>query len=285
MKLSKTRFIQITFCNSCVNLQFQIRCDNIIYGLEKISFKLFCIKIYYSLGREDKMKDYLQGLKHGIPIALGYFSVSFGFGIMAVRAGLSPLAAVMVSVTNLTSAGQAAGVNVIAAGGSLIEMAFTQLIINIRYSLMAISLSQRTDEKFTVPHRLIAGFGITDEIFAVASAQPKAVSPAYMYGLLTAGFVSWTLGTFFGSIAGTALPQIFTDAMGIMLYGMFLAIISPAAKKQHSVLCVILIAAGISVLFKYVLSFVSGGFAIIISAIIASALGAWLFPVKEEAKP
>lgn len=225
---------------------------------------------------------YVQGLRHGIPIALGYLSVSFGFGIMAVRAGISPLAAVMISVTNLTSAGQAAGVSVIAEGGTLIEMALTQIVINLRYSLMAISLSQKVDEKFTTSHRLLAGYGITDEIFAVASAQPKEISPAYMYGLVTAGFAGWSLGTFLGAFAGSALPQAFTDAMGIMLYGMFLAIIIPAAKKRHSVLCVILIAAGISILFKYVFTFVSGGFAIIIGAVAASAAGALLFPVKEE---
>lgn len=226
--------------------------------------------------------DFLHGVRHGIPIALGYFPVSFGFGIMAVRAGISPLAAVIISVTNLTSAGQAAGVGVIAAGGSLIEMALTQFIINIRYSLMAISLSQKADEGFTTGHRLIAGFGITDEIFAVAAAQPKSISPTYMYGLLAAGFVGWSLGTLFGAFAGAALPKIFTDAMGIMLYGMFLAIIIPAAKKQRSVLCVITAAALISLLFNYVLTFVSSGFAIIISAIAASAAGAFLFPVKEE---
>lgn len=225
---------------------------------------------------------YLQGIKHGIPITLGYFSVSFGFGIMAVKAGLSPLTAVIISITNLTSAGQAAGVSVIAEGGTLTEMALTQFIINIRYSLMAISLSQKVNEKFTIPHRMLAGFGITDEIFAVASAQPGEVSPSYMYGLVTAGFIGWTLGTLLGAFAGALLPQPITDAMGIMLYGMFLAIIIPAAKKRHGVLCVILIAAAVSLLFKYVLTFISTGFAIIISAIIASALGALLFPIKEE---
>lgn len=225
---------------------------------------------------------YLQGIKHGIPITLGYFSVSFGFGIMAVKAGLSPLTAVIISITNLTSAGQAAGVSVIAEGGTLTEMALTQFIINIRYSLMAISLSQKVNEKFTIPHRLLAGFGITDEIFAVASAQPGEVSPSYMYGLVTAGFIGWTLGTLLGAFAGALLPQPITDAMGIMLYGMFLAIIIPTAKKRHGVLCVILIAAAVSLLFRYVLTFISTGFAIIISAIIASALGALLFPIKEE---
>lgn len=226
--------------------------------------------------------SYLQGIKHGIPITLGYFSVSFGFGIMAVKAGLSPLTAVIISITNLTSAGQAAGVSVIAEGGTLTEMALTQFIINIRYSLMAISLSQKVNERFTIPHRLLAGFAITDEIFAVASAQPGEVSPSYMYGLVTAGFIGWTLGTLLGAFAGALLPQPITDAMGIMLYGMFLAIIIPAAKKRHGVLCVILIAAAVSLLFKYVLTFISTGFAIIISAIIASALGALLFPIKEE---
>ncbi|MCM1298078.1 MAG: AzlC family ABC transporter permease [Firmicutes bacterium] len=228
--------------------------------------------------------QYLQGVKHGIPIALGYFSVSFGFGIMAVRAGISPLAAVIISVTNLTSAGQAAGVSVIAEGGTLMEMALTQLVINLRYALMAISLSQKVNDKFTLPHRLLAGYGITDEIFAVAVAQPKSVSPAYMYGLITAGFGGWSIGTFLGAFAGSALPSFFTDAMGIMLYGMFLAIIIPAAKKQRSVLFVILAAAGLSALFKYVFDFVGGGFAIIISTAAASALAALLFPVKEGAE-
>lgn len=225
---------------------------------------------------------YLQGIKHGIPITLGYFSVSFGFGIMAVKAGLSPLAAVIISITNLTSAGQAAGVSVISEGGTLMEMALTQLIINIRYSLMAISLSQKVNEKFTLPHRLLAGFGITDEIFAVASAQPGEIPPSYMYGLLTAGFTGWTLGTLLGSFAGALLPQPITDAMGIMLYGMFLAIIIPPAKKHRSVLFVIVIAAALSILFKYVLTFISTGFAIIISAVTASAAAALIFPVKEE---
>ena len=226
-------------------------------------------------------KDFLQGLRHGIPIALGYLSVSFGFGIMAVRAGLSPLAAVMISLTNLTSAGQAAGVSIIAAGGTLIEMAATQFIINIRYTLMGFSLSQKLDGKFNLLHRAAAAFGITDEVFAVASAQPHELSPSYMYGLISVSYVGWGLGTLLGALAGQALPVLLTDAMGLMLYGMFLAIIIPAAKRKFSVLSVVLIAAGVSCLFKYVFTFVSGGFAVIVSGIVASAAGALLFPVKE----
>lgn len=226
--------------------------------------------------------DFIQGIKHGIPIALGYFPVSFGFGIMAVRMGLSPLAAVMISVTNLTSAGQAAGVSVIAAGGTLIEMALTQLIINIRYALMGLSLSQKLSEKFTLPHRLAAAYGITDEIFGVASSQPKKITPKYMYGLILAGFTGWSLGTLFGSFAGSTLPTFLTDALGIMLYGMFLAIILPAARKNIKLLFVILTAAAFSSLFKYVFTTIGDGFAVIISAVAASALAALIFPVKEE---
>lgn len=226
--------------------------------------------------------DFLQGVKHGIPITLGYFPVSFGFGIMAVRMGLSPLTAVMISVTNLTSAGQAAGVSVIASGGTLIEMALTQLIINIRYALMGLSLSQKLSDNFTLPHRLAAAYGITDEIFGVASAQPKKITPQYMYGLILAGFTGWSLGTLFGSLAGSALPTFLTDALGIMLYGMFLAIILPAARKNIKVLFVIASAAAFSSLFKYVFTAVSDGFAVIISAVAASAIAALIFPVKEE---
>lgn len=220
-------------------------------------------------------------MKHGIPIALGYLSVSFGFGIMAVRAGLSPLAAVAISVTNLTSAGQAAGVSIIAAGGTLFEMALTQFIINIRYSLMGLSLSQKLNEKFSLGHRMAVSYGITDEIFAVASAQPHDLSPSYMYGLIAAGFSGWSLGTFLGAAAGQIMPQPLTDAMGIVLYGMFIAIILPAARKKKSILAVISIAAGLSVLMKYVFTFISSGFAIIISGVAASVIGALLFPKKD----
>lgn len=225
---------------------------------------------------------FFKGMYHGIPIALGYLSVSFGFGIMAVQSGLSILDAALISITNLTSAGQAAGVGIIAAGGTLIEMIATQFVINVRYALMAISLSQKLDSSFTVPHRLAASYGITDEIFAVASAQSEPVTPPYMYGLILVSFLGWSTGTVLGAAAGELLPTAVTNAMGIVLYGMFLAIIIPPARKHKSVLFVVTAAAAISILFRYVFTSVSGGFAVIISSVIAAALGAWLFPVKED---
>ena len=114
-------------------------------------------------------KPFIKGMSHGIPICLGYFSVSFGFGILAVKSGLQAIDAILISLTNLTSAGQAAGVGIIAAAGTLVEMAATQFVINLRYSLMGLSLSQKLSDKFTTVHRLIASFGFTDDIFAVAS--------------------------------------------------------------------------------------------------------------------
>ncbi len=225
---------------------------------------------------------YFKGLTHGLPIALGYLSVSFGFGIAAVRLGLTPFQAVGISATNLTSAGQAKGIEIIAAGGTLLEMLLTQLLINIRYSLMGLSLSQKLDDSFTTPHRLVASFGITDEIFAVAVSQPDRLTPSYMYGLITGGFIGWTMGTLLGACAGSMLPASLSGAMGIMLYAMFAAIVIPAAKKLKSVLAVCLIAAAVSVLIKFVFPFVSTGFAVIIAASAAAAAGALLFPVKED---
>lgn len=219
---------------------------------------------------------------HGIPIALGYLSVSFGFGILAVQSGLSVFEAAMISLTNLTSAGQAAGVAIIAAGGLLTEMILTQLVINIRYALMSLSLSQKLDGSFTLLHRFLASFGITDEIFAVASAQPGKITPPYMYGMIFVSWVGWTAGTVMGAAAGELLPAAVTSAMGIVLYGMFLAIIIPPSRKERSVLMVVAIAAAISILFKYLFTAVSGGFAVIISAVAASAVAAAVFPVKDE---
>ena len=226
-------------------------------------------------------KDFIKGIKDGIPICLGYLSVSFGFGILAVGLGLSILSAVGISLTNLTSAGQVAGVGIIAAGGSLIEMALTQLVINIRYSLMGISLSQKLDGSFNTFHRMVASFGITDEIFAVAVSQ-KSVSPFYMYGLTVISALGWVSGTFLGAAAGNILPSSISSAMGIVLYGMFLAIIIPPAKEEKGVLAAVLAAAALSIMFEFVLKSVSGGFAIIICSVISAAVCAVLFPVKDE---
>ena len=219
-------------------------------------------------------------MRHGIPIMLGYLSVSFGFGVLCVQQNLSILAAVGISVTNLTSAGQVAGVGVIIAGGSMLEMILCQLVINLRYSLMSLSLSQKLSPSFNLMHRFVAGFGITDEIFAVASAQPEPLTPSYMYGLILTPFIGWSTGTLLGAVAGDILPASVTAALSLMLYGMFIAIIIPPAKKSIKVLAVIVISAAISVLIHFLLPMISGGFAVIISALIASVIGALIFPVS-----
>lgn len=227
-------------------------------------------------------KPFFRGLRDGIPIALGYLSVSFGFGILCVNLGLSVLTAAGISLTNLTSAGQVAGVGIIAAGGTLIEMVLTQLVINLRYSLFAISLSQKLDSSFTTPHRIAASFGITDEIFAVTYAQEGKVKPSYMYGVILISALGWVGGTALGAAMGQILPETVSSAMGIMLYCMFLAIFVPSAKKERGVLAAVTVAALCSILFNTVLTFVSGGFAVIISALVSASLCALLFPVAEE---
>lgn len=225
-------------------------------------------------------KPFIKGLSHGIPICLGYFSVSFGFGILAVKSGLQAIDAILISLTNLTSAGQAAGVGIIATAGTLLEMAITQFVINLRYSLMGLTLSQKLSDKFTTIHRLIASFGITDEIFAVAVSQKDKLVPSYMYGLIMISAAGWVGGTAAGAIAGLALPASLTAAMGILLYGMFIAIIVPAARNSKKDLIVILLAAAFSAFFKYLIPDVSFGFAIIISAVLAAVIGALLFPIN-----
>ena len=229
-------------------------------------------------------KDLKNGLKDGIPIALGYLSVSFGFGILAVSSGVPALAAVIISLTNLTSAGQVAGIAVIASAGTYIEMALTQLIINLRYALMSLSLSQKLDRNFTALSRLAISFGVTDEIFAVASGKSGEVSKKYMAGLIILPVIGWTTGTFLGAFAGEILPERLNAALGIAIYGMFIAIFVPVAKKAKGVLAVVAISVALSCCLKYipVFSGISQGFAIIICGIFASLLGAILFPVKQE---
>ena len=231
-----------------------------------------------------KSRGFLGGLKDSIPIALGYLSVSFGFGIMAVSNGLSVFAAVLISMTNLTSAGQVAGLTVIASDGGLIEMAIAQLVINLRYSLMSLSLSQKLDSKFTWLSRLGVSFGITDEIFAVASGKSEEVSKQYMAGLISLPWVGWAAGTLLGGAAGEILPEKLKAALGIAIYGMFVAIFVPAARKAIGVLTVVAIAVGGACCMRYipVFSGISEGFRIIICTVIAAAAGAFFFPVKHD---
>jgi len=228
-------------------------------------------------------KVFLKGVRHGLPIGLGYLSVSFAFGISAVQQGLSPLQTLLISMTNVTSAGQVAGLQLIVAQASLIEVALSQLTINLRYALMGLSLSQRLAPTMTTLHRLCFSFMNTDEIFAVAYSQPEKVGPTYLYGLMSTPYIGWSLGTLLGGVAGQILPEFLRSALGIAIYGMFLAIILPPARKEHSVRIVVALAVAMSLMFRYVpaLSGVSGGFVIIICAVTASVIGALLFPVKE----
>ncbi len=232
------------------------------------------------------IKDALfkKGLKDGIPTGLGYLSVSIGIGIAAVNSGLNVLTAVLISMTNLTSAGQAAGISLIAAGGTLLEMALVQLVINLRYALMGISLSQRLDASFTTSQRLILGTFITDENFAVASGQ-NPLNTHYMYGLVIVPYLGWAFGTFIGASAGMVLPLSVTTALGLALYGMFIAIVIPAIKRSKGALLAVLIAAGISTLLRTVpsFSFVSYGFSVIIASVVAAFFAAFM-SVRRERK-
>lgn len=229
------------------------------------------------------MNSYIRGVKAGIPIGLGYLSVSFTFGIIAVSYGFKWWQAVLISMTTVTSAGQFAGIGTMLHPGQYIEMLISQLTINVRYSFMSISLSQKTDEKFKGIWRWLFGFMMTDEIFAVASSE-KEVSRSFFAGLMTTPYLGWTLGTLAGALLGNVLPARLMSALGLAIYGMFVAIVMPGMKESKAVVIVVLLAVGLSSLFYYVpvLSQVSSGLAISICAIVAALVGAAFFPVKEE---
>lgn len=201
---------------------------------------------------------------------------------MASHCGLSPWVAALISLTNLTSAGQVAGIGVIAAAGSYIEMILTQLLINCRYCLMGLSLSQNLDKSFKPFHRATVAFGITDEIFGVASGQKEPLTPSFMYGMIVIATAGWTSGTLLGGICGDVLPAILTNALGVMLYGMFIAVIIPPIREGLNNLAVVLLAAAVSCIIYYGLPQISGGFAIIISAIVAAVIMAIVKPIPDE---
>ena len=222
--------------------------------------------------------SFKNGLRDGLPICFAYLSISFAFGIFALSSGLSAWEALLLSMANVTSAGQFSAVPIITVGGSFLELILTQFVINLRYALMSISLTQRFDDKIRLRDRLLIAFMNTDEIFAVASSKEKKVGKLYMFGLALTPYLGWSLGTLAGAIAGDILPKMLTDALGLAIYGMFIAIVLPAAKKEKKTALCVLCAIVLSNLFVYCpgLNRISDGIRIILCSVTASLLFAAL---------
>lgn len=233
---------------------------------------------------ENMRLTFLKGMRDGIPIMLGYLSVSFAFGIVAIEKGLPLWAPIVISLTNLTGTGQFVGVDLICANAALPEIAFTLFIINLRYSLMSLSLSQKLSSKVTLWQRLVIAFGNTDEIFAVSMQQPCLLNFRYLIGLILISVLGWNGGTILGAVANHLLPMAIRNALGIALYAMFIAIIIPPARDSSPILKIVLLATAMSCLFTFVpgLSSLGSGWIIIICGVTASALGAWLYPIPEK---
>ena len=231
-------------------------------------------------------KDFLEGIRDGIPICLGYFSVSVAFGMTTVLAGMPLWGAVLISLTNLTSAGQFAGANLMLVGGNMAELGLTTLIINLRYFLMSLSVSQKVERKMSIRQRLAVSFGITDEIFAVSMQHRGDLSAAYMAGLIVTPVLGWTGGTLVGGAATSVMPEALSSALGIALYGMFIAVIIPPAREDRRVLFTVILAILASLAFAYMpgLKSLSGGWSIIIITIVVSGIAAWLFPREQESE-
>ena len=229
--------------------------------------------------------EYLAGMKAGLPVCIGYFSVSFGFGAMAVSQGLQVWYAVLISATNLTSAGQFAGLTVIAAGAAILEMILTQLVINSRYALMSMALGQRFGPTVGTGKRLLAAFFNTDEVFALGMARTGKLTVSFFTGAGTIAAIGWIGGTAAGALIGSVLPASLQAALGVMLYGMFIAIVVPQARAERPVFLNVLLALILSCMFTWVpgLNQVSAGLAIVISTVAAAAISALAFPVEEEA--
>ncbi len=231
-----------------------------------------------------KWREYGTGVRGGLPVGMGYFSVSFGFGAMAAAQGLKAMDAVLISATNLTSAGQFAGLTLIVASATVWEMVLTQLVINSRYALMSLALSQRMGEKIGLLPRLLIAFFNTDEIFALAMARREPLTVPFLLGLGCLPILGWTAGTLCGALAGSVLPESIRAALGVMLYGMFVAIVVPPAREKREILAAVGLSLVLSSLFSWAprLQEVSAGFSIVVCTVLAASVCAVLFPIREK---
>lgn len=234
--------------------------------------------------RRENKYFYLKGIKMGIPIGLGYFAVSFTLGISAGNAGMTAVQAMLTSLLVNASAGQYAGFTVIAANSGYMEMVVMELIANARYLLMSCALSQKLGAETGLLHRLLIGFDVTDEIFGVAVSVPEKLNPFYNYGMMTVAIPGWSLGTLFGVVMGNILPSSVVSALSVALYGMFIAIIIPPARKNKIIAGLVITSMAASLLFAMlpVVRTLSPGIRTIILTVVIAGGAAILFPVKEE---
>lgn len=234
--------------------------------------------------KSENKSCFLKGMRDGIPICLGYFAVAFTLGIAAKNAGFTALQAMVTSLTINASAGEFAGFTVIASGGGYLEVAVMELIANARYLLMSCALSQKLPANTSLWHRLLISTDVTDEIFGVSMAVEGMLNPYYTYGVMVLAAPGWALGTFFGVLMGNLLPAAIVRALSVGLYGMFLAILVPPARKNKIVLGVVVLSMTLSFVFTKlpVLSSLSAGTRTILLTVMLAAAAALLFPLKEE---
>ena len=232
----------------------------------------------------SEINSFSKGVRNGLPICFGYLSVAFAFGIFACGSGLTVAEALLISATNVTSAGQLAAVLIIAGGGTLLELAVSQLVINLRYALMSVSLSQRLGGSVRLPDRFLIAFVNTDEVFAVAMAQNAPVGRRYLYGLILTPYLGWALGTLLGAVAGNLLPAVVISALGLAIYAMFIAIVLPKVKNHRPTALCVAIAVLLGCAFYYIplLQKIPSGFSVILCSVVAAAVAALVCPVKGE---
>ena len=245
-----------------------------------VTIWLFFRKKYHFMNNSVAFKN---GMRIGIPIGLGYFAVAFALGITARTAGMNAFQAGIMSAGMLASAGEYAAVTLIGSGAGFLEMIVTTVIVNLRYFLMGTALSQKVDPGLGVPHRLLLSYCITDEIFGACSAVEGRLNPFYAYGAALIGMIGWTSGTVLGVILGNILPPALVNALSVALYGMFLAVIIPASKKDVFIGGVVVVSMTASLLFSKlpVLSGISSGFRIIILTLLIAGGAALIRPVDE----
>lgn len=235
---------------------------------------------------ENMLSNYtfVRGMRDGIPICLGYFAVSFALGIAGRGVGMNAVQAFVMSLTMVASAGQFAAITLIGAGAGIIEMITTTVVVNLRYLLMSCSLTQKLSPETKLLHRLALSYCMTDEIFGLSISVDGFLRPVYTYGITVISVSGWCLGTVLGVVAGNILPALVTNALGVAMYGMFLAIIIPPAKENHflgAMVAVSMAASGLFSVLPYLRS-ISSGFRVIILTILIAGIAAVIHPMEES---
>lgn len=231
------------------------------------------------IDQTNRRRQYLRGLRAGIPVIFGFIPVGIAYAIMARQAGFSALQTCLMSLTVFAGASQMMAVGMYAQGAGVVAMIVATFILNLRHVIMSTCVAERMP-RLSLWQKLLAGFGVTDESFAIFTTEKKEnLTVWFFFGMITVTYSSWNVGTLIGALASDVLPTIITASLGVALYAMFIGLLVPNLTGNFRLVLLVVMTAVTNTLLNL---FMESSWALIVSTLLCAAVGVFFVDPEGE---